>query len=78
MVATSQPVDVDAFVDEWREWHATHEAKIGDRHGFLAVTSINWLTKEPQRFPDAPGEWTSSQDGVRVVLADGESISVNP
>ena len=77
MVATSQPVDVDAFVDEWREWHATHEAKIGDRHGFLAVTSINWLTDEPQRFPDAPGEWTSNQDSVRVVLADGESISVN-
>ena len=36
-------VDDAAFSDEWERWHARHEAKRADRHGFLAITSINWL-----------------------------------
>ncbi len=65
------------FAEEWRDWHAQHEARIGDRHGFLAVTSINWLTDTPQRFNDAPGAWTSDATGVHVELAEGETIVVD-
>ncbi|MGH2551649.1 MAG: DUF1684 domain-containing protein, partial [Thermomicrobiales bacterium] len=77
MTATIPNTDVEQFAQQWREWHAQHEAHLGDRHGFLAVTSINWLTGTPQRFPDAPGAWTSDATGVHVELADGETIVVN-
>jgi uncharacterized protein (DUF1684 family) len=77
MTATISHTSVEQFAQQWREWHAHHEARIGDRHGFLAVTSINWLTETPQRFPDAPGAWSSDATGVHVILADGESISVD-
>jgi uncharacterized protein (DUF1684 family) len=77
MTATIQQAGVEQFARQWHEWHAQHEARIGDRHGFLAVTSINWLDQTPQRFADAPGEWLTDATGVHVTLADGEEITVD-
>jgi uncharacterized protein (DUF1684 family) len=68
--------DAATFVEQWRQWHLAQERRIGDRHGFLAVTNIHWLTNEPQRFTDAPGAWTTDKTGVHVVLDDGEGIVV--
>jgi uncharacterized protein (DUF1684 family) len=62
------------FADEWRAWHATHEENRASEHGFLAITSIRWLSAEPQRFDDAPGAWSAGDDGVSVELAEGESL----
>jgi uncharacterized protein (DUF1684 family) len=61
----------------WADWHADHERKLADPHGFLAVTSLNFLNETPQRFPDAPGEWSTGPDGPVVDLADGESLTVD-
>lgn len=65
------------FAKAWQEWHSGHEARVADPHGFLAVTSLHWLQDEPQRFPDAPGTWSTGPDGVRVVLAEGEELLVD-
>src|SRR6478735_4076206 len=77
MTNTVQTVATSTFVRQWQAWHREHERRTGDRHGFLAVTSLNWLTPDPQRFPDAPGEWSSDADGVHVELADGEELLVD-
>ncbi|SEM78404.1 DUF1684 domain-containing protein [Streptacidiphilus jiangxiensis] len=74
---TTQNTDLDTFVDEWEQWHAAHERALADPHGFLAVTSLRWLTPEPERFPDAPGAWSSDEDGVAVRLDDGEELVVD-
>ena len=52
---------VDDFAAEWSAWHGGQEARLSDPHGFLAITSLNWLSEEPQRFPDAPGEWSAAR-----------------
>jgi uncharacterized protein (DUF1684 family) len=65
------------FAADWARWHARHEERRSDRHGFLAITSINWLTESPQRFPDAPGEWSADASGVHLVLATDEAIVVD-
>jgi uncharacterized protein (DUF1684 family) len=49
--------DLGEFTAGWIAWHARHEARLADPHGFLAVTSLHWLTETPQRFDDAPGAW---------------------
>jgi uncharacterized protein (DUF1684 family) len=67
---------VDDFAAEWNAWHHRQEARLADPHGFLAITSRNWLTSEPQRFPDAPGEWSTGPDGVVVALAEGEELVI--
>src|SRR5207237_9802819 len=69
-------LDLKAFTDDWQDWHRQAEARLADPHGFLAITSLHWLSEEPQRFPDAPGAWTSDFDGVTVVLADDEELVI--
>ncbi|GLY16952.1 hypothetical protein Kisp01_39670 [Kineosporia sp. NBRC 101677] len=68
---------VDDLTHEWQEWRRGREASLSDPHGFLAVTSLNWLTEEPQRFPDAPGEWSTGPEGPTVVLGPDEKILVD-
>ena len=68
---------IDDFAARWSDWHRKHEAARADEHGFLAITSLNWLTDEPQRFADAPGEWSTGPDGVVVTLGEGETLTVD-
>ncbi|MEV5408907.1 DUF1684 domain-containing protein [Thermopolyspora sp. NPDC052614] len=69
--------EIDEFAREWREWHERHESQRADRHGFLAVTGLHWLTGEPQRVPGAPGEWSTGEEGVVVTLGPGEELVVD-
>ncbi|TAJ50193.1 MAG: DUF1684 domain-containing protein [Herbiconiux sp.] len=62
------------FVSEWERWHAQHEAARASEHGFLAVTSLNWLATEPRRYPDVPGAWSTGDGGPVVELAESESL----
>ncbi len=64
----------DDFVEEWEAWRLAREARLTSPHGFLAVTGLHWLTDEPQRFDGAPGEWSTTPEGVVVDLADGEEL----
>lgn len=73
---TGAITDEDAFIREWEEWHQHHEGILSDPHGFLSITSIHWLTSEPQVFDDAPGRWSTGPDGVTVTLGDGEELLV--
>ncbi|OZV77440.1 hypothetical protein CA850_23620 [Micromonospora echinospora] len=67
----------ESFLQEWQDWHRRHEEIRADPHGFLAITGLHWLTAQPQRFPDAPGEWHTTPDGVVVDLADNEYLVVD-
>jgi uncharacterized protein (DUF1684 family) len=66
----------EGFTGGWEEWHRRHEAIMGDRHGFLAITNIHWLDGEPRRFGDAPGAWSTDEDGVTVLFDEGEELMV--
>ncbi|BCY07358.1 DUF1684 domain-containing protein [Actinoplanes sp. L3-i22] len=65
---------MSSFEEQWARWHDGHEKRRADPHGFLAITGLHWLDATPQRFPDAPGEWSTGPEGVLVTLADGESL----
>ncbi|MFI1994058.1 DUF1684 domain-containing protein [Actinoplanes sp. NPDC020271] len=62
------------FEQQWAQWHEQHEKRRADPHGFLAITGLHFLDENPQRFPGAPGEWSTGPDGVVVTLAEGESL----
>jgi hypothetical protein len=70
-------IDIDTFARAWGAWHRQHETVRADRHGFLAITGLHWLTGEPQRIPGAPGEWWTGPDGVTVRLAEGDELVVD-
>ncbi|MCG5435293.1 DUF1684 domain-containing protein [Micromonospora foliorum] len=65
------------YDEEWRRWHRRHEEARADPHGFLAVTGLHWLTSEPQRFPDVPGEWHTGEGGPVVALGGDEELTVD-
>ena len=73
---TAGAPDSGAFVLDFRRWHDDHESRRADEHGFLAITGLHWLTPEPQRFPDVPGEWSTGSQGVTVALAENEELIV--
>ena len=74
---TALGADPTTFAADWAAWHDRHEQARAGAHGFLAITGLHWLTGEPERFPDAPGEWSTGPDGVVVRLADGEELVVD-
>ena len=74
MTAQAEETDRAAFVQDWEEWHAEHEGVLAGPHGFLAITGLHWLDATPTRFPDAPGAWSSTDEGLVVELADGEEL----
>jgi uncharacterized protein (DUF1684 family) len=61
---------------EWSEWRRERERQLSDPHGLLAATGLHWLTNAPTRYDDVPGAWSSDRDGVRVHLADGETLTL--
>lgn len=73
---TVQDIDRGTFATAWQDWHVRHESALADPHGFLAITGIHWLTDEPERYPGAPGVWSTSADGVTVELAPEEELAV--
>ncbi len=77
MTVQDATTDLQTFAAEWDDWHRQHEARLADRHGFLAVTSLHWLDENPTRFPDAPGTWSTGPGGIRVVLDDGEALTLD-
>jgi len=65
------------FVEEWEQWHRAREDRLASPHGFLAITGLHWLGGDPERFHDAPGAWSSTNDDVDVELADGEELVID-
>jgi uncharacterized protein len=74
---TTDTADIDTFTQDWQDWRTRQHAKLADPHGFLAITSLHWLQSTPERFGDAPGQWSTGPDGVRVVLDEGEELVVD-
>jgi hypothetical protein len=72
-----EAVDLGEFTAAWRAWHAGHEARLADPHGFLAATSLHWLTETLQRFADAPGAWQTGPDRVLVRLVGDEELVID-
>jgi uncharacterized protein (DUF1684 family) len=74
---TAQDIEATEFAAEWEHWHKEHEDRLAAPDGFLAITSINWLSEAPARFTDAPGAWSADDSGVSVLLDDGETLELD-
>lgn len=66
MTVQRSPTELDMFTADWEAWHLRKDALLAHEHGFLAVTGLHWPASDPQRFPDAPGTWSTGVDGTTV------------
>ena len=60
-------------MNDFQEWIETRNRNWSNPTGFLAVTSINWLTEEPQTFSDVTGEWWAIDHEVYATNFNGNS-----
>jgi uncharacterized protein len=74
MNTNADPVD---FATSWEAWHRNHERQRARPLGFLSITGLHWLNREPQRFDDVPGNWSVDAEGVRVSLNETEELVVD-
>jgi uncharacterized protein len=65
------------FSADWERWHQQHEQHLNAPDGFLAITSIHWLSPDPARFADAPGLWSADESGITVELDDTEQLTLD-
>ena len=73
--APLEEADPGEFTAAWEAWHAEQEGRLADPHGFLAITSLHWLTGR-RSASTTPPAWYTGPDGVVVELADGEELVV--
>jgi uncharacterized protein len=74
---TTDQLDQETFAREWSDWHQEREKARAAPHGSLAISALHWLSDEPSRFDDAPGEWLTADEGVEVALAEGETLVID-
>ncbi|MBT2503845.1 DUF1684 domain-containing protein [Curtobacterium sp. ISL-83] len=75
-MSTTTPTATD-FARAWTTWHDAHEADRASEHGFLAITGMHWLQADAERYDDAPGAWSTGDDGPVVELAEGETLEID-
>ncbi|MGC3994047.1 MAG: DUF1684 domain-containing protein [Propionicimonas sp.] len=67
----------------WREWRERRRAEFAEPHGWLSVTTLDWLAERPAAVPGLPGLWWADAGGFHVdtanapgtVLVDGTPLS---
>ena len=53
---------------DWASWHAERERELGEPHGWLSLTALEWLDRTARTFADVPGTWRVAPDGEAVEL----------
>jgi uncharacterized protein (DUF1684 family) len=60
----------------WDVWHAEREAELATQHGWLSLTSLQWLTPEPSTVEGLPGLWSATSDGVVLTARSADGLVV--
>jgi uncharacterized protein (DUF1684 family) len=60
---------VDAQLERWQRFRNSRNTALAREHGWLTLTSFQWLESEPSAVESVPGLW--STDGTTAFLAAG-------
>jgi len=55
----------------WLDWKQSRNRVFSNPTGFLAITDLVWLTKDPQEIGGISGSWYA--DGTSVYVIDSSS-----
>ncbi|MFG2879983.1 DUF1684 domain-containing protein [Streptomyces sp. NPDC048337] len=62
----------------WRKWHEHRVATVSAPYGPLALTGTHWLADYPEgRIPAVPGRWRTTDGGVALTAAPGDSLHLD-
>jgi uncharacterized protein len=66
MSAVTDPQAPAALVERWKRFRANRDKALAAEHGWLTLTSYQWLPSSPGALDLVPGSW--STDGTTTVL----------
>jgi uncharacterized protein (DUF1684 family) len=64
------------FTDAWNAWHSRRERELATPLGWLAISRLEWLGTDPERFDGIPGTWHHDGTAAYVTAEPGEEIDV--
>jgi len=74
MMYPAVPKSLDALVERWNRFRANRDKALAADHGWLTLTSLQWLPSRPAALELVPGLWSAddvSSAGGSATLAAG-------
>lgn len=75
--AAAQADSTEQFVGDWQAWHRQREADLAAPRGWLSITRLEWLDREPTRYPGIPGTWSHDGTVAHLEVEPGEELAVD-
>ena len=70
----TNPTD-DAF-QGWLAFHSARNRELGQEHGWLTLTSLQWLTPVPAPAEGLPGLWSGTETEAALSAAAGNGLTL--
>lgn len=61
--------------EKWQNWLASRNRFFSDPAGFLSITTIGWLTEQPQEIVGVSGQWSAIGKTISVINSNGGDFS---
>lgn len=64
------------IVDQWQKFRSARNAELAQEHGWLTLTSLQWLTGVPSSMDQLPGLWSVDGAAASVSAAVGDGLTL--
>ncbi|WP_247827302.1 DUF1684 domain-containing protein [Arthrobacter antioxidans] len=61
--------------ERWLRFRASRDAALAEEHGWLTLTSFQWLGREPARVDVVPGLWSSTDDAAQLTAGASDGLT---
>ena len=66
----------DARLEDWLQFRKDRNAALAQRHGWLTLTSLQWLAASPTPVALVPGLWSASGAGAVLTADQGAGLTL--
>jgi uncharacterized protein len=80
-MSVTQYTNSARFLHHWQQWKVARERELANPYGWLALVSLDWLSRAPLRYPGVPGTWWQDREaayldpGGDVLAVDGAPVT---
>ncbi|BCW34675.1 hypothetical protein StoSoilA2_07310 [Arthrobacter sp. StoSoilA2] len=73
---SSPTTATDAQLARWERFRASRNAALASDHGWLTLTSFQWLESEPSEVEFAPGLWSTDGTTATLTATRGDGLTL--
>ncbi|BBE24181.1 hypothetical protein MN0502_30640 [Arthrobacter sp. MN05-02] len=61
--------------ERWMRFREARNTALAEEHGWLALTSFQWLGAEPSSVEQVPGLWSATHDGASLTASAADALT---